>query len=111
MHGDVKAVEDVQRVAGFLRHHRQVRLPQVAANEAQSRGPVAAEPAEEPEQGLDAALRADPEQPLAPLIDLVHERQVPMAPLPLDLVNADRLDAREMTIGSIRAASRLDNME
>src|SRR5712691_5599361 len=98
VHGDVKPVEDVQGVARLLRDDLQVRLPHVAADEAQRCGAVAAEPPEELQHGLGAALLPDPEQAFAPGIDLVHQRHVAMAALPLNLVEADRFDAREIHV-------------
>src|SRR5450756_1532138 len=48
VHRDVEAVEDVQRVAGLLGHDLEVRLPHVAAHEAERLRALVAEPAEEP---------------------------------------------------------------
>jgi hypothetical protein len=89
---DVEAVEDMERLARFLRDDRQVGSPDVAADKPEGRGAVASEPAEEPEQRLHPALLADPEQPLPSRIDLIDQRQVPLPALPLDLIDPDRLD-------------------
>ena len=62
---DVKAVQDVERVAGFLGHDLQIRLPHVAANEGERRGALLAEPPEELQQRLSAPVLADPQQALA----------------------------------------------
>ena len=48
------------------------------------------QPPEEANQRLDLAVLANPEQPLAALIDLVHDSQVFTAFFPLYLVNAKR---------------------
>jgi len=89
MLGDVEAVEDVERMASFLRDHLQIRLPHVAADEPEGGGPVPPKPAEERQQGFDAALLADPQQALASAIDLIDERQVPVAALPLNFVDPE----------------------
>ena len=100
VHRDMEAVEDVQRVAGLLGHDLEVRLPHVAAHEAECLRVRLAEPTEEPEQRLHAALRTDPQQSLPSRVDLVDQGQVPMAVLPLDLVDADRFDAVQVHVGA-----------
>jgi hypothetical protein len=97
---DVEAVQDVQREAGLLGHHPQIRPPHVAAHEAQGLGARGPEPPEKPEQGLDRPLATDPQQAPVAGVDLVHQGQIVMPSLPLDLVDADRRDAAEVLVRS-----------
>src|SRR5712691_4809634 len=111
MLGDVEAVEDVERMASFLRDHLQIRLPHVAADEPQDSGPVPPKPAEERQQGFDAALLADPQQALASDIDLIDERQVAVAALPLNFVDPDRLDPAQIHMGAAPRHGHRDRAE
>ncbi len=88
----MKSVQDVDRVACFLEDHLEVRLPHVAAYELQLFGPVLAEEAKETQQCFGRSVWSDPEQSLATFIDLVNQRRVLMAAMPLHFVNADRFD-------------------
>src|SRR5512142_426693 len=47
---------------------------------------------EESPQALLGPIQANPEKPPGPGVDLVDQRQVAMPPLPLDLVDTQRLD-------------------
>src|SRR5207244_4611752 len=66
---DVKAVEDVERVARLLGDDLQIRLPHVAADEPERSGALLPEPAKKLEERFGAPVLADPEQPLARRID------------------------------------------
>ena len=88
--GDMKAVQNVERVPGFLGDDVEVRLPHVAADERERRGPLSPEPAEKLEQRLGASVLADPQQTLPRRVDLIHEGQEVAAVLPVDLIDADR---------------------
>jgi hypothetical protein len=98
MLGDAKPIQDVQRVAGLLGDHVQIRLPHVAADEREGRRPLLPEPAEEAEQRLGAAVLANPQQPLPRRIDLIHEGQEVSAVLPVDLIDADRSNSGEIHV-------------
>ena len=73
--GDMKPVQDVERVPGLLGHDLQIRLPHVAADERERRGALLPEPAEEPEQRLGAAVLADPQQAFPRRVDLIDQRE------------------------------------
>ena len=89
---DVEAVEDVDRPAGLLGQHLEIRLPQVAAHEPQARCRMSSpEQFQAAAQAVFGSLAADPQQALAAGVDLVDQRQVVMAASPLDLVDADGL--------------------
>ncbi len=85
-------------MAGLLRHDLQIRLPHVAADEGERRGPLLAEPAEEPEQRFGASILADPQQTLTRDVDLIHERQEVGPVLPMDFIDADRANAGEIHV-------------
>jgi hypothetical protein len=72
---DVKAVQDMERVAGLLGDDLQIRLPHVAADERERGGALSPEPAEKLQECLRAAVLADPQQSLARRVNLVRERQ------------------------------------
>ena len=86
---DVEAVQNMDRLSGLLGNHLQVRLPHVTADIIQPPGSFLAKPAKETQQGLDLPLLANPQQAPAACIDLIDQRQVLVAPLPLNLVNTN----------------------
>ena len=90
----MKTIQDINGIPSLLGNNLQVRLPHITADKLQRLTPVLAEPAEEPQQGLGCALLTDPQQPLAVAIDLLYQRQVPMAALPGNLINTNCLNAR-----------------
>ena len=80
MHRDVEAVQHVQRLAGFGGDDLQIRLPHVAANEAQpctTSGPSAARP----RRRWPACAVAHPQQAPAMTVDLINDRQETIRPL------------------------------
>ena len=72
---DVKAVQDVEGMSGFLRDDLQIGLPHVAADERECGGALLPEPAEKPEQCLGASVLPDPQQPFPRGVDLIDERR------------------------------------
>jgi hypothetical protein len=92
----MKTIQNVDSISSLPGNHLQVRLPHITADKFKRQTPVLAEPAEEPQQGPDRAFLTDPQQPLTVAIDLVYQRQVPVTSLPGDLVNADRLNTRQI---------------
>lgn len=93
---DVEAVEDVNRLVRLLGDHPQIGFPHVAADELQRLAAFLAEPTKEAQERLDLPVLADPEQPLAVFVDLIDQSQVMVASVPLDLVDAHRLDAAQI---------------
>lgn len=89
----MKAIEDVDGLARLLGNHLEVGSPHVTADELNGGSAFPSEPAEEAHQGLDLPLLSNSQEPFAVGIDLVGQGQVLVAPLPLDLVDADGLDA------------------
>jgi len=57
-----------------------------------------AQHAKEPQEGLGGAILADPQQTLPLGVDLIDQRQVLVAALPLHLVHADRLDPLQVAV-------------
>ncbi len=53
----------------------------------------------EPQQCLGRPIFADPQQSLRALVDLIDQRQVLVASLPLHFVHANRRDARQVAMG------------
>jgi hypothetical protein len=97
----------VERVASLLRDDLQIRLPHVAADERERGGALFAQPAEELQERLRAAVLADPQQPLARRVDLIHERQEIRAVLPVDLIDADRANVGEIHVIPSRPVRKL----
>jgi hypothetical protein len=102
MRHDVETVEDMDRLSGLLGDDLEVGLLHVRAHKAQGRTALAAKPPEEAQQGLDPALLADPQQSLAIRIDLIHQGQVAMPPSPSNLVDAERLNPRQVDVRTFR---------
>src|SRR5215212_1100372 len=111
MHHDVEAIEHVQRLTRLLGNDFEVGLPQVATDELQRLAPWLAEPAEEAQQGPGLALLANPQQPSTRRINLVDEGQVAMAGLPLDLVDPDRADTRQVEMAAAPLNRHLHGLE
>jgi len=95
---DVEPVQDVDGMSRLLGNHLQIGFPHIATDKTQHLGPFLAKPAEEPQQGFDLSPRSNPQQPFAMGIDLVDQCQVPVAPLPLDLVDTDGLYTRQVPV-------------
>ncbi len=95
---DVEAVEHVQGVGNLFRDHVEVRLPHVTAHETNPLADVVGEHVEESSQALLGTFVRHPEQTLD-AADLVDEREIRVAPAPLDLVHTDGLDTREIPVG------------
>ena len=95
---DVEAVEHVQGGRDLLRDHLEVRLPHVAGHKLDTCLDLRRQRLKEPLQALLCPLLGHPQEPLHG-VDLVDEREVGMAASPLHLIDADGLDAREVTVG------------
>ena len=101
MHRDVKAVENLQRLAGLGGDHPQIGLPHVAADEAQPPHHLRTQGRQAAAQRRLCPARSDPEQAAAVGVDLVDDgqevlRTQPLAPM--DFVDADRLDALQVAV-------------
>jgi|LakMenEpi03Aug12_release.lakeMendotaPanAssembly.Ray.scaffolds.fasta_scaffold11791_9 hypothetical protein len=86
------------RTAGICSAHLEIRLPHIAADEADALPHLGGERREESPQSLFRPLLGHPEQPLHS-VDLVDEREIGLAVAPLDLIDADGLYAREVPMG------------
>ena len=93
---DVETVQNVDGRLQLLGDHVQVGLPHIATDKTDRLTGLVAEGLEEPPQTLLRPLFGHPQQPLHPLLDLIHQRQVMVPPLPLDLVYADGLDPSQI---------------
>ncbi len=105
--GDVEAVEDMACLRSFLGHDFQVGFPHIAAYVLQRRAALLAELTEEPQQGLDRASLADPQEALASAVNLVDQSQIVLASVPVDLIDSDRFDAVEVAVGQAPLDDRL----
>ena len=86
------------RLLGLLPQHVQVRLPHVAAGELEIGRLRPSQDFEELPEALLRAILGHPQQTLHPLIDLIHQCQILVAPPPLDLVHADRLEPLDLAM-------------
>jgi len=99
---NMKAIQDMQRVADLPGNDVEVGFPHVAANKPQALDHFRSEGFQTvPQTGLRPA-RADPQQPLAMPVDLINHRQK-VGAFPalaaMDLVHADRLDPFQFAVG------------
>lgn len=95
---DVDAVERVQSLPIPFRDHVEPRLPYIAAREVESQSDIIGSCLEKSLQTLLGALIRDPGQSLV-AADLVDDGEVGVATAPLDLIDADRLDTRQIPVG------------
>jgi len=95
---DVEAVEHMEGGRNLFGDQVEILSPHVAADEADARTPLSSERGEEAPQALLGQLLGHPEQPLR-FVDLIDEREVGVAAAPLDLIDTDGLDAREIPMG------------
>ncbi len=95
---DVETIQNMDRMPRLLGDYLQVGFPHIATDIAQLFGSFLAKPAKESQQGFDLPLLANPQQSSALRIDLIDQCQVSMAPLPLDFINTDRLDPRQISV-------------
>ena len=91
----MKAVQDVQRLGTLLTNHVQIGLPHIRTDEFDLRGELVTDHSKEALEGCDSALFAHPQEPGEPLVDLVHQGQVLVAPGVLDFVHPDGADRRQ----------------
>merc|ERR1711964_173434 len=88
----------MKRMRHLLGDYFQVSLPHVAANKLQLCTALFAQETKKAKQRLGCSIRTDPEQTLAPFVDLVDERLVFVAPMPLHLVDPDGLDIVQVAV-------------
>jgi hypothetical protein len=89
MHGDVKAVQNMDGLAGLLGDDLEVGFPHIAADEEQLSRPLLAEHPEKAQQGSDGPVLPHPQQALAFTIDLVDDGKVLVTSLPENLIDSD----------------------
>jgi hypothetical protein len=99
MHDDMKTVQEMNGLAGFLGDDLEVRLPHIAADKEQLRRPLFAEGSEKAQQGFDGSVLPHPQQSPAFAIDLVDDRQVLVTSLPEDLIDADGPHVGQISMG------------
>ena len=73
---DMKAIQDVHGRRGALGDHGQEGSPHIADDECDGLGAGFTEEVEEPMEGLLGAVLADPEQPLAAVVELIDESEI-----------------------------------
>jgi hypothetical protein len=88
----VEAVEDMQSLGASFADELQIRFLHVGADEADLGNDLLAHGCKESVEGLDGPFLAHPEQTGDADIDLVDQRQIPVAFGVLDFVNADRIN-------------------
>src|SRR5690606_37125900 len=103
----VEAVEHVNRFAAALAHHLQERLPHVAGDELDAASALVPEHVEEAVEARSGPILRDVQQSLTSVVELVDQGEVAVAPLPRQLVDADRADVIEVAVlqSSCRAVS------
>jgi hypothetical protein len=111
---NVEAVQDVNRFARPTANDAQVRSPHIAANVLESPEDLLSQHVKEP---LERVLRpggGDPQEATTTLIDLVHQRQVPVASLVLDLIDSNGDDTAHLPMyqapGNRMANSPIDRI-
>src|SRR5208283_4884743 len=77
----------------------EIGLPHVTTNKTDRLAGLLAEGQEEPSQTVFRSLLGHPQQPLHAILDLIHQRQVVLPSLPLDLIHADGLNGAEILMG------------
>jgi len=95
----------------LLGNHVEVGLPHIATDETDRLARLVAEGHEEPPQTVLRSLLGYPQQPLHAVLDLIHQRQVVMPSLPLDLIHADGLDGAEILMGHAPENRMFDRLE
>ena len=98
MHGDVKAVQDMDGLAGLLGDDLEVGFPHIAADEEQLCRPFLAERPEEAQQGFDGPILSHPQQALAFAVDLVNHGKVLVTSLPENLIDSDGLHVGQIPV-------------
>lgn len=99
--GDMKAIQDMQRVPDVPGDHVEVGLPHVAANKPQALDYVRTEGVQAAAQTGLRAAGAEPQQTPTMPVDLInHGEKVGalLAPAPMDLVHANRFDPVEFAV-------------
>jgi hypothetical protein len=96
MHGDVKAVQDMDSLAGLPGDDPEVGFPHIATDEEQLSRPFLAKGPEKAQQGFNGSVFPYPQQALALGVDLVDDREVLVTSLPENLIHSDRLHIRQV---------------
>lgn len=100
--GDVKAVQDVERVTDFGGDDLEVRFPHVAADKAQAIDDLRSERRQPQAQRGLSATRPHPQQTPAVAVNLVDDGQEVFRAqsfAPVNLVDADGLDPFQLAMG------------
>ena len=108
---NMEAVQDMDRLTGLPGNDFQVRLPHVAADKAQPGRPLPTEGPKEAQQGPDGPVFSHPEQPFAPSVDLIDDREVLVSSLPQDLIHSNGSHIRQVTMGEPPAYDPLHGTE
>ena len=98
VHGDVKAVQDMDGLAGLLGDDLEVGFPHIAADEAQLSRPLFAEHPEEAQQSSDSPVLSYPQQALAFAVDLVDDGKILVTSLPENLIDSDGKHVRQIPV-------------
>src|SRR3974390_2787398 len=102
MLNDVKAIQDVQGLAGLLRHHLEIGLPHVTADVTQTAHQRRAQHLQPGPQGGLGSPTSHPQEPPAMAINLIDDRQETVGSLalaPMDFVNANRSNSLQHAMG------------
>jgi len=95
---DVEGVEDLKCVGQVSGGRLDVGLPHVRADEADALAELGAENLEEEVEGLLGAVGADPQEPLAVVVDLIDQRPELVLLAHMDLVHTESLDAGKIAV-------------
>ena len=86
---NMKSIQDMNRLTGYLGNHLQIGFPHVAANETNPGRSFWAELLKERTQGFLGPLLTDPEQSPTAGINLIDQSQVLRPLAPGNLIEAD----------------------
>jgi len=98
MHGDVKAVQDMDSLAALPGDDLEVGLPHITADERQLSRPFFAKRPKKAQQGFDGSVLSYPQQALAFGVDLVDDHEALVTSLPEHLINGDGLHVRQVPL-------------
>src|ERR1700728_4463879 len=94
----VESIQHMDRLAKFFANDLEIRLPHVAAHEVDAGPRLVGQELKESPQARLGSLRADPQQPLHAVFDLIDQRQILVPAAPLDFIDADGLDAAHVAM-------------
>lgn len=90
---EVKTIQDVYCRRSLLSNDLEVWLPHIATDKSESARALLPEHTEEAKKTLFSPIWSNPEESLEPFVNLVNQGEVLVPPLPLNLIDANGLNA------------------